>query len=168
MEKIGYELYSKLLREELSGKEEVIPELDVRVTAFIPDDYIESNVARMDAYKEIAEINSLESEEEFIAQATDIYGELPYETENLINIAVVKMLAMKLSVKEIIVTRERVSLTFNDFSAFGDKRLAAAMDKFNGRLSVSMATVPALDFIRKEQTNDEMLAVLREFLTLTV
>ena len=71
MEKIGYELYSKLLREELSGKEEVIPELDVRVTAFIPDDYIESNVARMDAYKEIAEINSLESEEEFIAQATE-------------------------------------------------------------------------------------------------
>ena len=164
MEKIGYELYSKLLREELSGKEEVVPELDIRVTAFIPDDYIESNVARMDAYKEIAEINSLSAEEEFISQAEDVYGKLPEEAQNLINIAVVKMLAMRFSVKEIIVKREQVSLVFNDFSAFADERLKKAMDKFNGKVNVSMATAPALDFIRNDQTNAKMLSVLREFL----
>ena len=141
-----------------------MPELDIRVTAFIPDDYIESNVARMDAYKEIAEINSLSAEEEFISQAEDVYGKLPEEAQNLINIAVVKMLAMRFSVKEIIVKREQVSLVFNDFSAFADERLKKAMDKFNGKVNVSMATAPALDFIRNDQTNAKMLSVLREFL----
>ncbi|MBR2498133.1 MAG: transcription-repair coupling factor [Clostridia bacterium] len=168
MEKIGYELYSKLLREELTGKVETVPDLDIRVTAFIPDDYIESNVARMDAYKEIAEINSLDTEEEFITQISEAYGKIPEETENLINIAVVKMLAMKLSVKEIVVKREQTALIFNDFSVFADSRLASAMDKFKGRIIVTMANAPAIEFIKTEKTNAQMLEILREFLTLTV
>ncbi len=168
MEKIGYELYSKLLREELTGKVETIPDLDIRVTAFIPDDYIESNVARMDAYKEIAEINSLDAEDEFVSQITEGYGEIPEETENLINIAVVKMLAMKLSVKEIIVKRGQTCLIFNDFSVFADESLKNAMDKFKGKVIVNMANAPALEFVQNEQNNDVMLRVLREFLTLTI
>ena len=62
MDKIGYELYSKLLRAELDGEEEVNLELDIRVSAFIPDSYIESNSSKMSAYKEIAEISSLQRE----------------------------------------------------------------------------------------------------------
>ncbi len=168
MEKIGYELYSKLLREELSGKEEVVPELDIRVTAFIPDEYIESNVARMDAYKEIAEINSLQAEEEFIDRFTEAYGELPFETENLINIAVVKMLATKLSVKNIIVRHDRTALVFNDFKVFGNERLNKAMDKYNQLVTLSMATEPSVEFTAKGQSNDEMLQKLREFLAYAV
>ena len=168
MEKIGYELYSKLLREELTGKVEVVPDLDIRVTAFIPDNYIESNVARMDAYKEIAEINSLDAEEEFVTQISEAYGKIPEETTNLINIAVVKMLAMKLSVKEIIVKREQVCLIFNDFSIFADQRLVNALDKFKGRVMVTMASAPAIEFIKMDQTNDTMLSIMREFLTLTI
>ena len=101
MEKIGYELYSKLLKEELSGETEVAPELDIRVTAFIPDGYIESNVARMDAYKEIAEIKSLDAEKEFRTSIEDVYGRLPEEADSLIDIAVVKMLATKKAAKAV-------------------------------------------------------------------
>lgn len=168
MEKIGYELYSKLLREEISGKEEIIPELDVRVSAFIPDGYIESGVARMDAYKEIAEINSLDAENEFRSRIEDIYGSIPSETENLINIAVVKMLAMKLGVKEINVKKATVNLVFSDFNAFADKNLARAMDEFSDCVTISMATEPSLEFIRNGQTNGEMLSKLRAFLTATL
>ena len=146
----------------------VVPDLDIRVTAFIPDNYIESNVARMDAYKEIAEINSLDAEEEFVTQISEAYGKIPEETTNLINIAVVKMLAMKLSVKEIIVKREQVCLIFNDFSIFADQRLVNALDKFKGRVMVTMASAPAIEFIKMDQTNDKMLSIMREFLTLTI
>lgn len=165
MDKIGYELYSKLLREELSGKEEIVPELDIRVTAFIPDGYIESNVARMDAYKEIAEISSLEAEKEFRAAIEDAYGALPEEADNLVNIAVVKMLAAKHGVKSVIVNKSETKLIFSDFKAFADEKLNSAIDAFEGSVRISMATDPALEFVRRENDNAVMLKAVREFLT---
>ncbi len=164
MEKIGYELYSKLLREELSGKEEITPELDVRVTAFIPDAYIESNVTRMDVYKEIAEISSLEEEKEFRTAIEDAYGELPMETDNLVNIAVVKMLATKLKVKEINVKKGATNLVFNSFNAFADKGLTKAIDEFSERVRISMTSAPALEFINSGESNDDMLFAVKNFL----
>lgn len=164
MEKIGYELYSKLLREELSGKEEIIPELDIRVSAFIPEDYIESGVAKMDAYKEIAEISSLGAERDFRASIEDIYGLIPDEVDNLINIAVVKMLAMKLGVKEINIKKSAVNLVFNDFKVFANKKLSSAMDEFSDSVILSMSSAPSIEFVRDSQTNQEMLVCIREFL----
>lgn len=168
MDKIGYELYSKLLREELQGKEDFVPELDVRVTAFIPDNYIASNASRMDAYKEIAEINSLDSEKEFKNAMIDVYGVLPEETENLINIAVTKMLASKKSVREIIVKKDEVSLVFDDFNAFADQGLRDAIDEFAEFVRISMSAKPKLEFIRTNESNSEMLIRLRNFLCVAV
>ncbi len=164
MDKIGYELYSKLLREELSGKEEIVPELDVRVNAYIPDGYIESGVARMDAYKEIAEINSLEAEKTFRVQIQDAYGRLPEETDNLINIAVTKMLGIKFKVKEIIIKRGEYKLIFSDFKTFASKKLQKAMDEFFDFITVSMSGEPTIEFNNQNQSNVEMLYRVKEFL----
>lgn len=168
MDKIGYELYAKLLREELQGKEEILPELDIRVTAFIPDSYIESSVSRMDAYKEIAEINSLEREKEFRSELKEIYGSIPEETDNLINIAVAKMLAVKKQVKEITVKKEEVSIAFDDFKAFADQDLLSAIDEFEQSVTISMRAKPKLEFIRKGENNSDMLKMVRNFLSLVV
>ncbi len=168
MDKIGYELYSKLLREELSGEQEIVPELDVRVTAFIPDEYIESSVAKMDAYKEIAELNSVTAEKEFREAIEDAYGKLPEEADNLINIAVSKMLASKLSVKEINVRNSDVNLVFGDFKAFADARLIKALDEFKDVARVVMTTAPTVEFERESRNSAEMLKLIRKFLTCAV
>ena len=168
MEKIGYELYSKLLKEEISGVEEVVPDLDIRVNAFIPDNYILSNIARMDAYKEIAEIDSLDSEKQFRETLEDIYGKIPTEVNNLINIAVVKMLATKLKVKEVNVRKSSVSLVFSDFKVFGEEKFNNAMAEFEGNVNISMAVMPTLEFNREELLNSDMLEKIRQFLLLAV
>ena len=46
MDKVGYELYSKLLKEELTGESQTVAELDIRVNAYIPEGYIESAAGR--------------------------------------------------------------------------------------------------------------------------
>lgn len=164
MDKIGYELYSKLLREELSGKEEKTPELDVRLNAYIPESYIEGNVARMDAYKEIAEINSVSAEKNFTDAISDAYGEIPDEVQNLINIAVVKYLAMKISAVKITVSKNETSLSFDNFNAFKSARLMTAIEEFKDKVRISMSAFPKLEFVRKNEENAEMLKGLREFL----
>lgn len=164
MDKIGYELYSKLLREELSGKEEKIPELDVRVTAFIPETYIESETSRMDAYKEIAELGSIKAEQEFAAETENVYGPLPTELKNLMAIAVVKFLAMKTGVSEIVVRKGETSLSFENFNAFANEKLMRATEKYSDTVKISMSAVPKLEFAANGRTNEEMLKVMREFL----
>ena len=166
MDKIGYELYSKLLREEMSGKEEKTPELDVRLNAYIPESYIEGNVARMDAYKEIAEIQSAQAEKEFTAVVSDAYGDIPDEVKNLINIAVVKYLAMKISAVKITVSKNETSLAFDSFNAFNSDKLMSAIDAFRDTVRISMTAKPKLEFTVKDESNAEKLGVMREFLTL--
>ena len=163
MDKIGYELYSKLLREELSGKEEKIPELDVRITAYIPDSYIENPTARMTAYKEIAEIKSKKEEEQFREDVKENYGILPIEVENLITIATLKYLAMKIGVEKIIVNKEQASLIFNDVSLFSNEKLCKAIENTDD-VYINASKSISIDFIRNKKDNMEMLYKMREFL----
>ncbi len=164
MDKIGYELYSKLLREELTGKEETTAELDVRVSAFIPDDYIESNSAKMSAYKEIAEINGELAEREVRLALTDNYGEIPIEVENLINIAVVKYLAAEFGVTEINVVKDDCSLVFASFNAFANQKLMDAVERSGGKAYISASVKPRICFKRTGADNAGMLNDIRAFL----
>ncbi len=168
MDKIGYELYSKLLKEELSGKEQTQVELDIRVTAFIPDVYILSNSARMECYKEIAEICSVSDELSVRQTLKEEYGEIPEEIDNLINIASVKYLAMTLGVKEIIVRKSQTTLVFDDLSAFSQKGIKFAMDSLGKSTFISFTNKPSLNFARIKDGNAQMLSVLKDFLQLAV
>ncbi len=165
MDKIGYELYSKMLKEELSEKEEIIPELDIRVSAYIPDNYIESAVSRMDAYKEIAEINSASSEREFIDFCLDVYGKVPNEVINLINIALVKAFAMQISASKVTVNNEEVSITLNDFKALSNGELISAIESDKQHVTLSMESQPKIKFNYELNENSAKLWALRQFLT---
>ena len=165
MDKIGYELYSKLLREELSGKEERVPELDVRLSAFIPEKYIESKSARMDVYKEIAELDSESAERELVSALEENYGDLPAETENLILISATKRLAMAVRADAVTVTKDETSVAFDDFKAFANENLQRALDKFSAEATVVMTGEPKIAFKSRGRDNYEMLSILREFLT---
>ncbi len=163
MNKIGYELYSKLLKEELEGKEDTIAKLDVRVSAFIPDDYIESRSAKMSAYKEIAEIRTFDDEKEVRKMLADLYGPIPQEVENLINVAVVKSLAKEYGVTEINVSKERSDFVFADFSAFKSPKLAYAMDCSGISTRVVMTDKRTLAF-QYGKDGAETLVKMRKFL----
>ena len=164
MDKIGYELYSKLLKEQLSGEETVVPELDVRVSAFIPENYIESVGSRMDAYKEIAEINSFSAEKDLIKNLKDAYGKIPEETASLIDIAVVKFLAARIKAKRVVVEKKASYIEFRSLKSFSNVGLKKAMDENGEGISLSMASAPRIEFKREHESNDEMLKKMRAFL----
>ncbi|MBR5191893.1 MAG: transcription-repair coupling factor [Clostridia bacterium] len=164
MDKIGYELYSKLLKEELSGKEESVVELDVRVSSFIPDEYIQSRSAKMAVYKEIAEITCLKDSVEVREWLLDAYGEIPQETENLILIAVIKRLAGELGVEKVVVRSGQVEIFFADFNVFRRQGLKSALDKYSRQTKVNMVGKPSIEFIEEEKTNEQMLSLVYSFL----
>lgn len=166
MDKIGYELYSKLLKEEMTGEERIIPELDIRVSSFIPETYIVSSTARMDAYKEIAEINSDNTEREFKNLIFENYGSIPDSVLSLIDIAVVKRLAGEVLAEKLCVNNEQTSIVFSSIKAFSNQKLTRAIEEYGEGIVLSMSQSPMLEFKRGGENNREMLTKLRKFLVM--
>ena len=168
MDKVGYELYTKLLKEEMGEETPKAVELDIRVSAYIPEEYIAAPSLRMDAYKEIAEISSPEEEKRVRSELTDLYGELPMEVEDLISIAAVKSAAAETGVTQLVVRKGLCEAVFSSLSALGNEGLRAAVERYKGRARFDMSVKPALRFGPEELSNGEMLAFLKEFFACAV
>ena len=86
---VGYELYTQLLSEavaEISGRdarEEVEPDLDLRIPAFLPDDYIPDAGTRLDFYRKLAASRSVPEADELELELLDRFGRLPQPAETL-------------------------------------------------------------------------------------
>lgn len=102
MEKVGYDMYCKLLEEavdEIEGKPiNVYREvrLIIDFPAFLPEDYVADAQKRMALYSRIAAVGSLEEKTNFINELTDVYGKPPQEAENLLFAALIKNLAAQI------------------------------------------------------------------------
>ena len=160
MDKVGYELYSKLLKEELTGQQ-LSCELDIHATAYIPEPYIESSAGRMDCYKQIAEIRSVDDYKRICRSVEENYGPMPDEVLNLLIIAVLKSYAAQFAVKKVSVDGQGGALEFASLNALKDSRLSAALEKFSQSVKLSMAKGVNIVFAPQSSQTKTMLAMTK-------
>lgn len=109
IEKIGYDLYSKMLDDtlrELEGKKtEQLRDvkIDIIFDSFLPEEYISIESERMRAYTDISMISSLQAFDELKNKFVSTYGELPVSVENLMTVGLIKNLAQSNFVKRIVI-----------------------------------------------------------------
>ena len=161
MDKVGYELYAKILNEELTGKKQEACDLEIKATAFIPETYVESNAGRMDCYKQIAEIRTAEDYKRVCTSMEEQYGPLPQETVNLLVIAVLKSYASAFGVKKISVGGGGGALEFGSLSCLSDERLGAAMEKYKRDVSLDMTSAPVMRFRALDSGGKTMLLMTK-------
>ncbi len=161
MDKVGYELYSKLLKEELTGESAFAAELDIHATAYIPEAYIESNAGRMDCYKQIAEIRTVEDYKRVCRSIEENYGAMPDEVLNLLIIAVLKAYASPFNVKKITVDPQGGCLELSSLNALKDVRLTSAIEKFKREITLSMAKTPQIVFAARASQTKTMLGMTK-------
>ena len=107
IESVGYDLYIKLLSEavlEESGKaaeEEATANVDIRISANIPEKYIAVSAQRMEMYKKISLIRDEEDMQDIVDEFIDRFGEPPRETEALIKVSLIRALASRCRVKRV-------------------------------------------------------------------
>lgn len=102
MDAIGFDLYMDMLEEaiaEIRGQE--IPkvddtQVDLSITAFVPNDYIPDLEQKMSAYRSLASASSKVELMQITADLSDRYGPIPHATEQL-----VRMLQLKLVAKQV-------------------------------------------------------------------
>ncbi len=157
MDKVGYELYSKLLKEELTGEKQLSCELDIKATAYIPESYIESSAGRLDCYKQIAEIRSVEDYKRVCLSIEDNYGPMPEEVLNLLIIAVLKSYAAGFNVKKVSVDKKEGCLELASLNSLADAGIKAALDKYGKSVTLSMAKAPQVVFAPRPSCAKTML-----------
>ena len=165
MDKIGYELYSRLLREQLGDIEkEYEVETDIRLDAFIPNGYISVSASRLDAYKAIAEIRTKEDEVRVYNSLKDSYGAPPEEVENLMLVAKIRNLAGEAGAKEVTSTKERAVIALRDLNALRDGSIHAALAEFNDRATLSFSSSPVVTLTSKGGGSKQNAVLTMEFL----
>lgn len=104
IEAVGFDLYVEMLEKtvsELKGEKvtpEIEPVLDLKITAIIPESYIENPDLRLGLYRKIASAKDSRFLKELLDELKDRFGAPPEETLRLIEIMELKLLAKKLSV----------------------------------------------------------------------
>ncbi|PSF39348.1 transcription-repair coupling factor [Aphanothece hegewaldii CCALA 016] len=107
MEAIGFELYMDMLQEairEIQGQE--IPkvddtQIDLKLTAFIPTDYIPDVEQKVDVYRAITAANTKKELAQIAADLSDRYGTLPSPVQQIFKVIELKHLAKSLGFSKI-------------------------------------------------------------------
>ena len=107
MDVIGFDLYMEMLQEaikEIRGQE--IPQvddtqIDLKVTAMIPADYIADLEQKMSAYRSVAAADTKQELTNIAAEWHDRYGEIPKPAQQLFRIVELKQIAKQLGFSRI-------------------------------------------------------------------
>ncbi len=149
MMSVGYDMYLKLLDEavlEERGEAPREPECtaDLNITANVDKNYVARGEERMDLYRRMAAIRSQEDADDLLDEIIDRYGEPPKGVLNLIEVALLRANARKVSICDIRQKSGEVLFTLGNlnFQAFS---AICAMPDYKARLQlVASAKQPTI------------------------
>ena len=144
MEAVGYELYIKLLSQAISEERGEVPirkvedcTMDIHIDAYIPNDYITSIAQRLDIYKRIATISTIEQKSDMVDELIDRYGNPNKVVLNLIDVSYVRNRASILGIHSISLHDNWI----NFYSNFLDDTTISNLNKkFKGRFCSNLNT----------------------------
>jgi transcription-repair coupling factor (superfamily II helicase) len=143
IEAIGFDLYTQLLDEavrELRGeapKEEIDPDVQLPLPAFIPDPYMPDVHQRLFFYKRFAQAGTDEELDDVRAEIVDRYGDPPDEVDALQALMQVKVRLRALRIRALEAGPGRLVFTLGEGAALDPFQLAKRVQKSDGALRLT-------------------------------
>lgn len=182
MAQVGYDLYCKMLNEAVrKAKGDPAPEeknctVKFEADAFIPESYIVNETQKLDIYKKISEITSLEECEDMKDELRDRFGDIPAPLSNLLRIALIRAVGRSLDLAEITGTFGLIRIVPDAHAALRVERLPEFLKRFRPDLKFIAKGTPSFEYTFKtsgvtekdEETmltdTEELLAAISEIL----
>jgi transcription-repair coupling factor (superfamily II helicase) len=110
---VGFDLYSQMLAEEiakrkreLEGEAAVTTEdwntqIDIQLDAYLPSDYIYESMQKIEIYKKVANIRTLEEAADLHDELVDRFGDPPQAVLNLLAVARLKVFGIEYKIESI-------------------------------------------------------------------
>ena len=164
MEQVGYDMYTRLLNEVIKEeKGEKVEEtidvtIDLNLSAYIPENYIEDSSQKIEIYQDIANCKTEEDLQNIIDEIIDRYGDMPDEVNNLIEIARIKNLAREKQVIKIQSRPMGIVFTFNDFNT---ENVDILLEKYKNKIHFSAVGKPYITLKIDNNEVDEVKDFLK-------
>ena len=146
MEQVGYDMYNRLLNEvvkELKGEQIEQPDeditIDISISAFIPDSYIDNTNQKIEIYQDIADAHTEDALKNVVDEIVDRYGKMPEQVENLIKIATLKNEARDTAIQKI--QQRQMGVVFT-LSKITDNQIEAILENYRDKVRFSAIGKP--------------------------
>lgn len=141
---IGYELYVKMLEDAITRlrgqevEEDIETEIAIKVNGYIPSDYIENEMDKIEIYKKIAAIRDLEDKRSIEEEIEDRFSDIPFSVYTLTEAAYIRSLGRKLKIGRIAQMAHSVNfydpagklIVKKDFGRLEDYKLLTSIAKY--------------------------------------
>jgi len=174
MEKVGYEMYLKLIKEGIDELQGITVgtlrdvELAVEGAGALDDKYIPDAKGRVVFYKRASVISSKEEGQEYFSSLQKLYGEPPESVKNIIRIAIIKNIAKKIGIKRVLIVASATKITFYDAACLSDQRLYSAVSAFAKYCVLQPSESPNVTFHLGKVPQSMKIRLVLEFLTKAV
>jgi len=110
---VGFDLYTQMLSEEIAKRKAEITGEEVRtepqattqiqlaIDAYLPSEYISDSMQKIEIYKKVAAVQTLEEAEDLHEELVDRFGDVPEAVENLLFVARLKAYGRKYGILSI-------------------------------------------------------------------
>ncbi|RTE08072.1 transcription-repair coupling factor [Paenibacillus whitsoniae] len=148
---VGFDLYSQMLAEEIAklkleiDGEAVTPEpewntsIDIQLDAYLPSDYIYDSMQKIEIYKKVAAIRTLEEAADLHDELVDRFGDLPQSVFNLLTVARLKAYGSEYRIETISQKGEDylIKMHIDQNSRLDGQKLLALSKGFDGRIKLN-------------------------------
>lgn len=117
---VGFDMYMKILQEAIEEKtgvhseESSAPVQNISVDGYIPGEYVESDIEKLDLYQRIYNSNTLDDLKHVEEELKDLYGILPEEIENIVLKRKYEILCTQSFIKDIRVDEHELTLVLSE------------------------------------------------------
>ena len=162
---VGYEMYLELLEDaikEVKGEEvveQIEPDINVRIPALIPDNYIPDIRIRLSYYKALARITSPDDIDRIEEELSDQFGKIPDQVLNLMGLMLIRHHCKELGIRDLSSGPKTVSLAFTERTPLPPDRVVhlAQREKQKYSLTPDMRLNIRLNAITWPNIYDELL-----------
>jgi transcription-repair coupling factor (superfamily II helicase) len=170
MAAIGYDLYCRMLEDMVRlikgeiEKEPIETTVELKVDAFIPGDYINDEMQKIEVYKKIAAINSFDDMMEIQDELIDRFSDIPTSVENLMNIAYVRSIAKVLGIEEIKERRDELWFQFESKDWIKNELVSALIGEYSKSISFKEEKKPTIVYKLMDIKREELIPKVRAIL----
>ena len=135
---VGYEMYTRMLREAFEGKKDEREKPDtvvaIKTDAVIDSSYMENEMDRIRAYKKIAAIKNEDDRTGLIDEFVDLYGDVPKNVALLMDVSLLRHRARDVYVERVSNDRRFIYLDFDPKNEINTDMLASLHESCAARL----------------------------------
>jgi transcription-repair coupling factor (superfamily II helicase) len=171
---VGFELYSQMLKEavaELQGKQveekPKEPAVELNVDAYLPSEYIPDEKQKIELYKKIRAVSTLQEALDLEEEIEDRFGDLPEPVQTLMKVARIRAYAIQHGVESIEQKNGEITMKLRseETPRIDGRKLFEIAQHFPGKIRFSTGQRIGITFLTKGVSAKAALEMVERFLS---